>query len=175
MDRLPGKRLAGVGRGERLVGGAEIAEDAAATKVVRRAGKRVRLVDRAFGQPLGTRTGAQIWSRQVRWAKLRRATFPLFFPPEVLSGAAAPLLAAAVAAEAMDVSGVGAAAALGAVWYGSEAILARTVGWHLSTLSPLAWMARDVMLPALWVQAWLGNSFSWRGNDMDLADAVASN
>lgn len=35
--------------------GAEIAEDAAATKVVRRLGKRVRLVDRAFGQPLGRR------------------------------------------------------------------------------------------------------------------------
>ncbi len=71
--------------------GAEIAEDAAATKVVRRAGKRVRLVDRAFGQPLGMRSAAQIWSRQVRWAKLRRATFPVFFLPEVLSGACAPL------------------------------------------------------------------------------------
>jgi ceramide glucosyltransferase len=31
------------------------------------------------------------------------------------------------------------------------------------------------MLPVLWVQAWLGNSFSWRGNDMHLADAVPSN
>ena len=98
--------------------GAEIAEDAAATKVVRRAGKRVRLVDRAFGQPLGVRSAAQIWSRQVRWAKLRRATFPVFFLPEVLSGACAPLLAAVYAAEAMDVSGVGVVAALGAVWYG---------------------------------------------------------
>jgi ceramide glucosyltransferase len=155
--------------------GSEIAEDAAATKVVRRAGKRVRLVDRAFGQPLGVRSAAQIWSRQVRWAKLRRATFPVFFLPEVLSGSFAPLLAAAVAAEVMEMSGVGVAAALGAVWYGCEAILARTAGWHLSTLSPLAWLARDAMLPALWVQAWLGNSFSWRGNDMHLADAVASN
>jgi ceramide glucosyltransferase len=155
--------------------GAEIAEDAAATKVVRRAGKRVRLVDRAFGQPLGVRSAAQIWSRQVRWAKLRRATFPVFFLPEVLSGSFAPLVAAAVAAEAMDVSGVGVAAALGAVWFGCEAILARTAGWHLTTLSPLAWMARDAMLPALWVQAWFGNSFSWRGNDMRLADAVAGN
>jgi len=142
--------------------------------VVRRAGKRVRLVDRAFGQPLGMRSAAQIWSRQVRWAKLRRATFPVFFLPEVLSGACAPLLAAVYAAEAMDVSGVGVAAALGAVWYGCEALLARTAGWHLSTLSPLAWVARDLMLPVLWVQAWLGNSFSWRGNDMHLADAVAS-
>ena len=155
--------------------GAEIAEDAAATKVVRRAGKRVRLVDRAFGQPLGVRSARQIWSRQVRWAKLRRATFPIFFLPEVLSGSLRAALAAACAAEASDVSGVGVVVALGAVWFGSEAILARAAGWHMSALSPLAWVARDLMLPVLWVQAWLGNSFSWRGNDMHLADAVASN
>jgi ceramide glucosyltransferase len=155
--------------------GAEIAEDAAATKVVRSAGKRVRLVDRPFGQPLGVRSAGQIWMRQLRWAKLRRATFPLFFLPEVLSGAAAPMVAAAYAAEALDVSGVGVIAALGAVWFGSEALLARAAGWHMSALSPLAWVARDLMLPVLWVQAWLGNSFSWRGNDMHLADAVPSN
>ena len=155
--------------------GAEIAEDAAATKVVRRAGKRVRLVDRPFGQPLGVRSAGQIWMRQLRWAKLRRATFPVFFLPEVLSGACVPFVAAAYAAEAMNVSGVGVIAALGSVWFGSEALLARAAGWHLSVLSPLAWVARDLMLPVLWVQAWLGNSFSWRGNDMHLADAVASN
>lgn len=155
--------------------GAEIAEDAAATKVVRRAGKRVRLVDRAFGQPLGVRSAVQIWSRQVRWAKLRRATFPLYFLPELLSGSAVPFVAAAFGAEALGFSGPGAVAALAVVWYGSEAVLARVAGWHLSALSPLAWMARDVMLPVLWVQAWLGNSFSWRGNDMHLANAVPSN
>lgn len=47
--------------------GAEIAEDAAATKVVRNAVRRVRLVDRPFGQPLGARTPAQVWTRQLRW------------------------------------------------------------------------------------------------------------
>jgi ceramide glucosyltransferase len=36
-------------------------------------------------------------------------------------------------------------------------------------------MARDLMLPVLWIQAWFGNSFSWRGNDMHLADAVPNN
>jgi ceramide glucosyltransferase len=125
--------------------GAEIAEDAAATKVVRRAGKRVRLVDRAFGQPLGARTAAQIWSRQVRWAKLRRATFPVFFLPEVLSGSAAPLIAAALAAEAFDVTSVGTVASLAAAWYGCDFIIARSAGWHFSALSPVAWMARDLM------------------------------
>jgi len=155
--------------------GAEIAEDAAATKVVRRAGKRVRLVDRAFGQPLGVRSARQIWLRQVRWAKLRRATFPLYFLPELLSGSAAPFAAAAYAAETFDVTSVGTVGALAAVWYGCEGLLARAAGWHLSALSPAAWIARDVMLPLLWVQAWLGNSFNWRGNDMHLANAVPSN
>jgi ceramide glucosyltransferase len=155
--------------------GAEIAEDAAATKVVRSAGKRVRLVDRAFGQPLGRRTAKQMWARQLRWAKLRRVTFPLFFLPEILSGIAAPLLAAVYAAEAFEVSSLGAALALAAVWYACEALLARAAGWHMSMLSPLAWAARDAMLPAVWVGAWLGNSFSWRGNDMHLADAVPGN
>lgn len=155
--------------------GAEIAEDAAATKVVRRAGKRVRLVDRAFGQPLGRRTALQIWSRQARWAKLRRATFPLFFLPEVLSGIAAPLAAAAFAAEVFEVSSLGVVLTLAATWYGCEAALARSAGWHMSLVSPLAWIARDAILPALWVHAWFGNSFSWRGNDMTLADAVPGN
>ena len=36
--------------------GAEIAEDAAATKLVRRQGLKVRLVDNPFEQPLGRRT-----------------------------------------------------------------------------------------------------------------------
>ena len=155
--------------------GAEIAEDAAATKVVRRAGRRVRLVDGAFGQPLGHRSARAVWLRQVRWAKLRRATFPAFFLPEVLSSGFAPVLAAAFAAQAADLSPFAASAALAAFWYACEACLARAAGWPISTSSPLAWITRDLMLPALWAQAWVGKTVSWRGNEMKLADAVAGN
>ena len=87
--------------------GAEIAEDAAATKVVRRAGKRVRLVDRAFGQPLGC---AQRTADLVAAAALGEAA-PRHLPallssPRCFSG----LLRAArrrraYAAEALDVLG----------------------------------------------------------------------
>lgn len=155
--------------------GAEIAEDAAATKVVRSAGRRVRLVDRPFVQPLGLRTPAQVWTRQLRWARLRRATFPAFFLPELLSGSLAPVLTAAYAADAFGYSSGGVVVALGAIWFGCEAVLARVAGWHTSFWSLLAWMTRDALLPVLWAQAWLGSSFSWRGNDMDLADAVTTN
>jgi ceramide glucosyltransferase len=154
--------------------GEEIAEDAAATKVVRRAGKRVRLVDGAFGQPLGYRSAAQVWSRQLRWAKLRRATFPVYFLPELLSGSAAPLLAAGYVADANGADGMAVALALATAWYACEALLARASGWHVGTWSLAAWIARDLMLPLLWVQAWLGNSFSWRGNEMRVPDTVAT-
>ena len=75
--------------------GAEVAEDAASTKVVRAAGLRVRLVDGPFEQPLGRRSFKEVWRRQTRWARLRRAGFPLFFMPEIFGGAVLPLAAAA--------------------------------------------------------------------------------
>src|SRR5690606_15027840 len=68
----------------------EVAEDAAATKLVRHAGRRVHLVDAPFGQPLGRRRLREVWHRQLRWARLRRASFPWYFLPEILSGALPP-------------------------------------------------------------------------------------
>ncbi len=149
--------------------GAELAEDAAATKLVRGMGLRVRLVDAPFGQPLGRRYGREVWRRQLRWARLRRATFKWFFVPEILTGSALPLIACGWAAAAAGASVPGAVLALAVLWYGSEAMLARAAGWHLSVRSPAIWMLRDVLLPVLWVHAWIGSSFVWRGNHMRLA------
>jgi ceramide glucosyltransferase len=143
----------------------ELAEDAAATKVVRRAGLRVRLVDAPFEQPLGYRSAAEMWRRQVRWARLRRTSFKTYFMPEILAGAAWPLIAAAFAAAQSDLP-MGVVPALAAVWYGSEAVLAWAAGWHLTARSPLAWALRDLLLPAIWFNGWLGSAFVWRGNQM---------
>ena len=35
---------------------------------------------------------------------------------------------------------------------------------------PVAWVLRDLLLPVLWVEAWLGRDFVWRGNHMRIAD-----
>ena len=69
----------------------EIAEDAAATKLVRRQGLSAHLVDAPFGQPLGERTARQVWDRQTRWARLRRMSFPGCFAAEILTGCLLPL------------------------------------------------------------------------------------
>jgi ceramide glucosyltransferase len=150
----------------------EPAEDAASTKVVRGLGLKVRLADGAFVQPLGRRSAAQVWGRQIRWARLRRATFPGFFALEILSGLAAPLGCFVFAAwvlemERFDVLAV--ATAYVGVWLAAEAWLAATVGWYLTWRSPLLWLLRELLLPALLVQAWLGKSLSWRGNAMTSA------
>ena len=149
--------------------GAEIAEDAAATKIVRANGLDVRLVDRPFEQPLGPRSIAQVWDRQVRWARLRRATFPIFYAPEILSGCSLPAMAAMIAAAGFDVDPLMALLAYIGVWFGAEALLARVAGWQMRLHSPLVWMLRDALLPVLWVEGWAGNTFVWRGNDMSVA------
>jgi ceramide glucosyltransferase len=155
---------------------AEAAEDAASTKIVRAGGRRVRLVDAPFQQPLGQRPRADVWSRQVRWARLRRDSFPLFYCLEASSGAVLPLMAVVFIAAAGGHSVVAAAAAFLTLWYGAEMLLAATAGWHLPMLYPLHAMLRDVLLPVLWIEGWRRGEFEWRGNAMSVDDGrVAPN
>jgi ceramide glucosyltransferase len=151
---------------------AEIAEDAAATKLIRAQGFNAHLVDRPFQQPLGKRRLRDVWSRQLRWARLRRATFPFFFAPEVLTTSLLTLIAAAVAAPVFGMDPIVGAALAALFCYGAEAILAFAAGWPLSWRSPAAWLTRDVLLPFLWAGGWSGRNVTWRGNAMDVDDGV---
>ena len=154
--------------------GMELAEDAASTKVVRRLGLRVRLVERPFEQPLGKRQLTEIWNRQLRWARLRRASFKAYFIPEVLTGGLAPILIGAICAGAHGFSAIAAAALLATIWYGAEASLAIASGWHISLRAPLIWALRDLMVPLLWAQACIDSPFVWRGNEMQIAPAASA-
>jgi ceramide glucosyltransferase len=146
----------------------EVAEDAASTKIVRSAGLKVRLVDQPFPQPLGHRTAAEVWNRQLRWARLRRASFLAFFLPEAISGGLLPMIALAVAAPHLGLPATLSVMVLGALWYGSETLLAAIAGWYLSALYPLYCLARDLTLPVLFVKALRSDDFVWRGNEMQV-------
>ncbi|MCX8100259.1 MAG: ceramide glucosyltransferase [Geminicoccaceae bacterium] len=149
---------------------AEPAEDAATTKLLRPRGYRIRLVPRPFEQALGRRTFREVWNRQVRWARLRRETFPHFYAVEIASGAALPSLACGLWAWAAGMPVIPALILLLGFWYTAEAALARSAGWHLSRWSVPAMLLRDLALPVLYVQGWVGNGFVWRGNAMRLAE-----
>jgi ceramide glucosyltransferase len=148
--------------------GNEVAEDAAATKIVRSAGLKVRLVNRPLAQPLGRRSATEVWSRQVRWARLRRASFFLYFLPEILSGGVLPMIAAAIVASAVGLPATLCAGLLGVVWYGGEMLLAAAAEWHLPALYPLYGLARDLLLPVLFIDALRSSDFVWRGNAMQV-------
>jgi ceramide glucosyltransferase len=149
--------------------GAEVAEDAASTKIVRAAGLRVRLTAPPFQQPLGRRRPIEVWRRQTRWARLRRSSFPLYFVPEIVGGGFFPLIAAGYAACAADVSVFGAVVPLALAWYGAEIALAKVAQWPLPLLYALAALLRDLLLPILWFDAWIGTDFVWRGHQMSIA------
>ena len=149
---------------------AEIAEDAASTKLVRRQGFIVNLVDSPFEQPLGLRTARDIWQRQVRWARMRRKTFPAHFAPEILAGVALPLIAATIAALAGGFNLTVTVLALLLAWYGPETALALANGWYFSWRMPALFLLRDLMLPIIYIDAWFVDNFVWRGNEMDMRE-----
>jgi ceramide glucosyltransferase len=146
--------------------GKEVAEDAAATKIVRASGLKVRLIDSPIAQPLGRRGAREVWNRQLRWARLRRASFFVCFLPELLSGGIVPMICVAIVGSALDWSVALCLSGFAAIWYGSEMALATAAGWHVSVLYPLHGLVRDLMLPALFFGALGGNDFVWRGNAM---------
>ena len=149
--------------------GKEVAEDAAATKVVRGAGLKVRLVDRPLAQPLGRRTAAEVWNRQVRWARLRRASFFDVFPARSVVGRRTADDRARVTWRRLRACRWRRASrSFGALWYGGEMLLAAAAGWHVSPLYPLYGLARDLLLPVLFVSALRGDDFVWRGNEMQV-------
>jgi len=147
----------------------DVAEDAAATRIVRGLGLNVRLVSSPFAQPLGYRSASEVWNRQLRWARLRRKTFPWFFVPEILVGSLPPVVMASVVAIAQGWPVVGTIASLLFIWYAIEAYLARYAGWHFSLRSIALCILRDALLPILWICAWAGDHFEWRGNLITIA------
>ena len=150
---------------------AEIAEDAAATKLVRATGLNVHLTDAPFEQPLGKRSLAMVWSRQIRWARLRRVTFPLFFAPELLISVLVPaagIFAGLLGLGASSLLATGATLLVVAATYAAELALAAAKGWEASIRLVAAMLARDLLLPAVWVAAWTGARIVWHGQAIDV-------
>lgn len=142
--------------------GRELAEDVASTRIVRAAGLRVRLTPRPFAQPIGRRSLAAVWGRQLRWSRVRRQGFPGLFLLEAGLGPVLPLAALLAAGAAPVVL----PAYLG-LWYAAEYGLARAMGWPRAARDLLAWGLRDLMLPVLWLATFAGRGFVWRGTAME--------
>ncbi|MCA3555339.1 glycosyltransferase [Aestuariivirga sp.] len=146
----------------------EPAEDAAATKMMRARGQRIRLAG-PFPQLVGPRSAAQVWKRQVRWARLRRASFPLLFAPEILAGSLPPLVILLIGLHLLGLSLPLPAAIFLAAWYIPELLLLRFAGWPRSFTAILL---RDALLPLVFIVGCAGSRFEWHGKPMTAAPAA---
>lgn len=157
--------------GLRALGG-WLAEDVAATRLVRGLGLRVRLAPLPFAQPIGRRSLRQVWDRQLRWSRVRRDGFPLLFATEFANG---PALATAALAAGLWLTGLPWVflALFLAVWYGSEALLMRRAGWPAQGRDLAVLPLRDVLLPLLWVATFLRRDITWRGTAMAVPERAA--
>lgn len=157
--RLPLGDLSALGR--------EPAEDAALTQIARRAGRTVALIPGPAAQALGHRSFAEVWRRQLRWARLRRASFPALYALELSCGALLPVAAAALAGARLDLPWL--APAFAALWWGAELAFARACGWPVS--AP-ALVARDLWLPFVWAAGWGGGAVRWRDTAIPLGKSA---
>lgn len=148
--------------------GRNMAEDVAATKLVRRQGLNVSLPAKTSVQPVGRRSLKAVWQRQLRWSRVRRDGFPGLFAAEIAQGPALGVSSLLVFA-ALGAAPVWMAAAFLALWYGIEAGFARALGLTLQPRDLVAMVLRDVMQPAIWVATFARRGFDWRGNEMAAA------
>lgn len=139
---------------------AEPAEDAAATRMMRAKGHRIRLAG-PFPQLIGPRGLSQMWNRQMRWARLRRATFPWHYAAEALAGPLPPLVFLLAGVNLMGVEGLELTVAFLALWYAPEWLLARTARWPWGVT---ATVLRDLLLLPLFVAGCAGRSVEWHGH-----------
>lgn len=149
------------------------AEDAATTKVVRARGERIAIAAPPPPQLLGRKTWRQVWSRHLRWARLRRASFPLYFAPEILAGGLPPLLDVLALGTQTGISLPGLTIVWLILWYGPELFLTARADWPLNARTPLTMLLRDAMLPALYVGALLSRTVQWHGKPIEAAPAEA--
>jgi hypothetical protein len=93
---------------------------------------------------------------------------------QIVAGAALPCLAAAYAASMLDVNVAAATLGVALAWYGPEALLARLNRWHFSWRVPLLFVFRDLMLPVIYIDAWVTDEFVWHGNEMTMREEEPS-
>jgi len=146
-----------------------VCEDAALAAAIRRVGLAVRMARDLGWHPIGRRRFRDLWQRHLRWQCCRKYhALPLF----VFEPAVSPLGTAIAGGLWLGwCSGLPVLPLIAghlAAWFAVEALYVRAQGWHLSWLSPAAWLVREAMIPALWLRALVANSLIWRGQRIDL-------
>ncbi len=139
-------------------------EDSAIATALRETGKRLTLLRSGVRRRIGRRNWRDVYLRHLRWASCTKVHDPIvFFIEPLIGGLVFNLLGAYVLSHALVIPVANALLICMALWYGTEALLHLVCGWPLRFMSPLAWIARDLLQPFFMIGARLTNQVSWRG------------
>ncbi|MCC7346369.1 MAG: glycosyltransferase [Variibacter sp.] len=139
------------------------AEDAAILFAFKHLGLRSTFSDVLVEHPVGRRGLRELWTRHTRWAMYRRKYHTLTYVLEVISSFFPGLLFAALASPAVGVGAPLVMVGTALLWFAAEAFLHALKGWPLGWTSPLYWLARECLLPAVWFKGVFARAVVWKG------------
>jgi ceramide glucosyltransferase len=140
-----------------------LGEDMALARAVTSLGLRTVMAPRVSRQPLGARKFREFWERQLRWMVVWRVQLPAAFLGDILGSAFPTAAAGAMAAGLFGLTPGPVAILTISAWFILEAALCAAKGWPLSLWSPLAFVARELVTPVLWLRACSTRDVSWAG------------
>jgi len=138
-----------------------LGEDAALTAAMHALGLRTVFANRVSRQFLGYKRWREVWQRHLRWMLIWRVQVPAAFVAELFGAAIPTALAGALAAHLVGWSGALVAALTLGAWCLAEMLVCLAAGWPLSFWSPVAFLAREIMILALWLRALTTNEVFW--------------
>jgi ceramide glucosyltransferase len=138
-----------------------VGEDNALAKAMRRIGQRPVFSHRPVRQELGARDFEDIYQRQLRWSVIRRNDELISFLAEPICQALPAFAAGALAAPLLGFSPFWGFAATFGLWFALETLLSMAKGWQLSYAAPAVFIAREAVMLAVWVNAWMTDRVVW--------------
>jgi ceramide glucosyltransferase len=144
-------------------------EDHALSEALRAAGGRLTQMPTGIRRRIGKRTWSEVFWRHLRWKKCTICHDPIAFVAEpMIGGLCFNLLGSYAVSVMLDVPwwmGLGISMA---VWYGGEALLHLVCRWRITSISPLAWLARDLLQPMFMLLAAITGEVRWRGETIKM-------
>ena len=168
IHRAEVRRIGGL-----LPAGIDCCEDAALTRIIKKAGGSVVLSDLPVRQPIRQQSLPDVLRRHRRWLSCRRKYLPLLFIAEGLFCPAVTAVAAALVAA--DVAGrpVWGIAATLTLWCLVDCLFAASHR-YLALASPLAWLIREAVFVPLWLSALFARTVVWYGRRVPVSARSAN-
>jgi len=151
-----------------LPAGADCCEDAALTRIIKKAGGHVVLSDLPVRQPIGELRLLDVLRRHRRWLSCRRKYVPLLFVAEGLFSAVVAAIAGSVAAEEYSVGWLQGGVGTLAFWCLVDTLFATRHG-YVAWATPLAWFIRELAFIPLWFSALFARTVTWYGRPVPVS------